>query len=251
MIALNMSTMLRLLVVAFQLLLLVKANVEKTILVAPKSIILPQDAAIDNLLLESLHPDRLSVRTYLNASFPTQEKPHGEDTWALLEGLSPGQRYELRICWLATQPTTFWIDTFTLAETFETVDLITSLTAYSYARHARLSGSDIDALQADRFKPVIETNRTSLLFLRIQAAADYFSLNKTLMENVPPVHVDLIFDPYLFNVFPLSLVPTAGYIIVIAVFSFFLSGWVYQQMMAYVNRNQRDAPPTVEEKKVQ
>lgn len=223
------------------------ANVEKTIFIAPDSLSVPKDASIDNLLLTSLNPGRLSVRTYLNASFPTDGKPHGEETWALLEGLTPGQRYELRVCWLATQPTAFWIYTHPLSTVFESSDLITSLSIYSYARHAQLNSADIDGLQQRRFVSV-EGKETSMLFLQIQAAADYFSLNKDLMDKVPPVHVDLILDPYLFNVFPQSLVPTAIYIVVVAVFAWFLSGWAFQQITAYLKRNRRHSAE--EEKKV-
>ena len=66
----------------------------------------------------------------------------------------------------------------------------------------------------------------SVLFLEILAAADYFTMNKTLMDSVPPVFVDIILDPFLFNVFPRSLVPTAIYIIVLAIGSWFLSKFI-------------------------
>jgi len=82
--------------------MLVAANVEKTIFIAPEALTMPQDAAIDNLLLQSLNPNNLNMRTYLNASFPTSDQPKGQVTWALLEGLTPRSRYELRVCWLAT-----------------------------------------------------------------------------------------------------------------------------------------------------
>lgn len=217
----------------------VVANVEKTIFVAPDHLSVPKDASIDNLLLTSLNPDRLKFRTYLNASFPTGEKPHGEDTWVLLEGLIPGQRYELRVCWLATQPTAFWIHTHSLSSVFESADLITSLSVYSYARHAQLSPNSIENLQQERSVPA-EGKETSMLFLQVQAAADYFSLDKSLMEQVPPVHVDLILDPYLFNIVPQSLIPTAIYIVITAVFAWFLSGWAFQQLTAYLARNRQD-----------
>ncbi|KAK5072538.1 hypothetical protein LTR64_004987 [Lithohypha guttulata] len=199
------------------------ANVEKTIFTAPEHVPIPRDAAIDNLLLYSLNPARLKIRKYLNASFPSDDKPHGEESWALLEGLRPGQRYELRVCWLATQPTVFRLDTYTMAESFETSGLISSLSTYSYSRRDALAESDVNELVASKYVPSAGADNTSLLFLRIQAAADYFSLNKTLMEIVPPVHVDLILDPYLLNVFPRSLVPTAIYIAIIAFFSWFLA----------------------------
>lgn len=213
----------------------VAANVEKTIFKAPDSISVPQDAAIDNLLLTRLHPGKLSTRTFLKASFPTDERPHGDETWLLAEGLNPGQRYEIRVCWLATQPTAFWLDTYTLQQAFETPDLISSLSSYSHTQHKQLQQSEIDQLLVSKYEPTSSSQATSQLFLRVQAAADYFSMNKTLMENVPPVHVDLILDPYVLNVLPQSLVPTAGYIAIIAVLAWFLAGWIYQQMIGLLN----------------
>lgn len=71
-------------------------------------------------------------------------------------------------------------------------------------------------------KPEID-HASSMLFLHILAAADYFTMNQTLMEDVPPVFVDIIVDPYVFNIFPRSLIPTASYITILAVGSWFLS----------------------------
>jgi hypothetical protein len=51
-------------------------------------------------------------------------------------------------------------------------------------------------------------------------------MNKTLMEHVPPVFVDIILDPYLFNVFPRSLAPTAAYIVLLAIGSWYLSKYI-------------------------
>jgi len=61
------------------------------------------------------------------------------------------------------------------------------------------------------------------LFLQIYAAADYYTMNQTLMENVPPVLVDIILDPYIFNILPRSLVPTIAYVILLAVGSWYIS----------------------------
>src|SRR5690349_20737696 len=80
----------------------VLSNVEKAIFTAPESTRLPRDYSIDNLYLISLSPEHSSVRTRLNATFPTEDFPYGTETWMLLEALSPGMRYEVRICWLAT-----------------------------------------------------------------------------------------------------------------------------------------------------
>lgn len=68
------------------------------------------------------------------------------------------------------------------------------------------------------------------MLLQILAAADYYTTNKTLMSDVPPVYVDIILDPYVFNLLPRSLLPTIGYVVVVAVLSWFLAwriaGWV-------------------------
>jgi hypothetical protein len=52
------------------------------------------------------------------------------------------------------------------------------------------------------------------------------------MKYSPPVLVDLILDPYLFNVVPRSLVPTAGYIIVVALASWFMARSVASKLQA-------------------
>lgn len=69
--------------------------------------------------------------------------------------------------------------------------------------------------------------KASVLLLEIRAAADYFTANKELMANPPPVMVDLILDPYLLNLVPQSLLPTAAYIVLVAVVT-----WVIAQKIA-------------------
>ena len=48
------------------------------------------------------------------------------------------------------------------------------------------------------------------------------------MEDPPPVDVDIILDPFLLNILPRSLGPTAIYISGVAVASFFISGFIYR-----------------------
>lgn len=79
------------------------ANVEKTVFLAPPALSIPTaHPNLDDLSLIPLTPLYTSVRTRLNASFPTDGAPKGNEHWLLLDGLSPGARYEVRICWLAT-----------------------------------------------------------------------------------------------------------------------------------------------------
>ena len=45
----------------------------------------------------------------------------------------------------------------------------------------------------------------------------------TLMEHPPLVNVDIILDPFLFNVLPESLLATIGYIIFVAAAAYLVS----------------------------
>lgn len=207
------------------------ANVEKVIFVAPEAQEFPSDASLDNLLLKRLTLAKPSIRTHLNASFPTDDHTKGTETWMLLEDLTPGQRYEVRICWLATQPTSFWLYTHTMATTFENPELISALTLYSNARHGSASPTELQEASSRTDLRKRASFPTTFLFLQIFAAADYFSLDKTLMDNVPPVHVDVILDPYLLNIFPQSLLPTAGYVMVVAIIGWFAATWLYNSFI--------------------
>lgn len=242
------------------------ANVEKTIFRGPPVISIPTvHPNLDDLALIPLSPLHLSVRTRLNASFPSDESPNGAEHWFLLDGLSPSARYEARICWLATvpsirlhipahtpltnvqqQPTEFSLSTHTLEEVFDNPDLLTALSAYAYARQAEIDHYERQRLAGRRAVHALTPNnpaeqRISILFLRIFAAADYYTLDKVLMENVPPVLVDVILDPYMWNLFPTSLLPTAGYVLVVALVSWFLSKYVWKLVLALATPAPADA----------
>lgn len=62
---------------------------------------------------------------------------------------------------------------------------MTSLATYSESRQA--SPSPDRGLDHHR----VTRQPDSLLLLQVFAAADYFTTNKTLMQNVPPVNVDI------------------------------------------------------------
>jgi len=199
----------------------VVANVEKVIFTSPHA--QPLDPSINNLLLTPVSEREPGVRTYINASFPTEELPRGTVSWVLLEGLRPRSRYEVRICWPATQPTSFSIYALGVEPVFADPALLESLSSFAYARHAQLDEEDKRHLEERKTTPDPDT---TLLFLQIFAASDYFSLNQTLMDAPPPVRVDVILDPYLFNVYPRSLLPTTLHVIMIATVAWFSSGWI-------------------------
>ncbi|KAF2710930.1 hypothetical protein K504DRAFT_238935 [Pleomassaria siparia CBS 279.74] len=209
----------------------VNANVEKVIFLGSSPIALSAipnaPPSLDTLRLDSLSPSQSSsiVATQLPVLFPTTPVPRGEESWYLLKGLEQGRRYEVRICWPATQPTDFWLDTYSIAHVFDTPDLISSLARYSEKRkEAKLTDG---AFLSEHPPPQVQ----STLFLRVQAAASYYSNNQTLMEYPPAVHVDIILDPYILNIIPRSLAPTAAYIVFVAIGAWFISGFIYRWLL--------------------
>ncbi|KAH6717737.1 hypothetical protein DL95DRAFT_459426 [Leptodontidium sp. 2 PMI_412] len=206
------------------------ANTEKVIFLGPSNLQVPAaHPTLDDLHLESISPKHWSLRTHVEAEFPSNASEYGQTSWYLLERLQEGQRYEVRICWAATQPTSFRLDTFDLPTVFESPELITSLAQYSETRQEVMADFPPTESQGEK-DTTTHDELSSTLFLRVFAAADYYTTNKTLMEQVPPVYVDIILDPFIFNIFPRSLVPTAAYIILIAIGSWYLakhiSGWL-------------------------
>ncbi len=79
------------------------ANVEKVIFLAPSRIAIPTEHPnLDDLRLDRISPVHSSLRTQVVADFPHTSYPKGNVSWFLIDGLEPGRRYEVRICWVAT-----------------------------------------------------------------------------------------------------------------------------------------------------
>ncbi|EGE04561.1 hypothetical protein TEQG_03432 [Trichophyton equinum CBS 127.97] len=199
------------------------ANVEKTMFISP-NVDMAQSALL-NVKLKALSPSAPSIRERLEAAFPTDMAPSGKRSWYRLEGLVPGQRYEVRVCWLATQPTEFTLSTHQPSEILQSLNLLASLAEFSEIQAYRNKNST--SLGGTSVRPAGVT-----LYLVIDAAADYFTSDKGLMADVPPVLVDLILDPYIFNILPTSLVPTLGYVLVSAVLAWFISRYIWLQLSA-------------------
>ncbi|KAK3315097.1 hypothetical protein B0H66DRAFT_564498 [Apodospora peruviana] len=215
-----------------------RANVEKTIFPAPDTVRVPsQHPTLSDLYIDSLTPQNSVLRASLSAQFPNSSHATGKATWLLLDDLNPGQRYEVRVCWAATQPTAFKIKTYELDTVFSTPELITSLGEYSLPRQPS------ESTQLEQ-QPRIHQSTTShneekrkessLLFLQILAAADYFTTDATLMSNVPPVDVDIILDPFLLNLLPRSLLPTVCYIVAVTLAAYFLSALIVSWFEALI-----------------
>ncbi|WPH01181.1 Hypothetical protein R9X50_00401700 [Acrodontium crateriforme] len=196
----------------------VRANTEKVIFLAPAHTTFPDAApSLDSLFLDTLTPEVSTLRLAVPVAFPAEHQPRGLVSWYLLRGLNKGQRYEVRICWAAIQPTELWLDVFNITHVFDTPDLIQSLAAFSEQKVPK-NPVHIDT---DLQRPLVTDE--SVLFLRLNAAADFFTTNETLMRDPPSVDSELILDPFLANIFPQSLVPTAFYITILAIGSYFLS----------------------------
>ena len=81
-----------------------------------------------------------------------------------------------------------------MGEVFDNPSLISSLAAYSEQRQEALFSAKEDLMQSGR-SPHLSTASDgapiSTLLLRVSAAANYFTTNTTLMQNVPLVEVDI------------------------------------------------------------
>lgn len=213
----------------FALLATTCANTEKVIFTAPPPLELPTtDPVFDALYLGTLRPGFSSIRASLKVAFATTDQSYGLDAWFLLRDLQPDQRHEVRVCWAATQPTAFRLETFSIATVFDTPELVQGLAAYSDDQRRAIDLQDFPIVGN---KGEQETHE-SLLFLRVQAAADFFSSNRTLMHHPPDVDIDLILDPYLGNIFPKSLVPTALYTVGLAVGGWWISGIFWKRLFS-------------------
>ncbi|KAL1958359.1 hypothetical protein VTO42DRAFT_4676 [Malbranchea cinnamomea] len=219
-------------------------NVEKTIFTAPDPEKLQPSTLLDiaSLKLYTLSPSRLSLRLPINREFPSEAAPKGTQTWFYLDSLHPGQRYEVRICWLATQPTAFYLNTYTLSEILDSPSLRSSLTASPAAKDEPSTLQEESYERQSSLGSAGGQPSSSSLLLLVEAAADYFTLNETLMASVPPVQTDIILDPYLLNVFPESLIPTAGYLVVVAVAGWYVSGLMWSTIKEFTESSRAPVP---------
>ncbi|KAL7802791.1 hypothetical protein V8C43DRAFT_269410 [Trichoderma afarasin] len=217
------------------------ANTEKVIFTAPPpSSLSSLDAAIQQDLPVLGPSTSWSIRTNLSRVFPLNQQggdEQGYPSWLLLDNLTPGQRYELRVCWSALEPTAFAIDTYPLTTVLSTPALLQSLTQNAKSAHQH---QPHQSRQTPGNSSPNNDEDNSVLLLRVLAAADYFSHHPSLMKDPPPVLVDLILDPYLYNVLPQSLLPTVCYLVVVGVVSWFVARWVASSLTAIASSAKSD-----------
>jgi hypothetical protein len=116
---------------------------------------------------------------------------------------------------------------------FSTPQLHDSLLAYS-ADLLEIREARIQKSRLEKWRDIAEV----VVLVQVQSAADFFSTNKTLTNNPPTVDVDIILDPYVGNIFPRSLIPTAAYIVFLAVGSFLLSSTTWRWLQPSVSDKQ-------------
>ncbi|PTB64403.1 hypothetical protein BBK36DRAFT_1124814 [Trichoderma citrinoviride] len=232
------------------------ANTEKVIFTAPPPITLETFSSAASPALNSLPvlgpSTSWSLRTNLTRVFANereedgqQQQQRGYPSWLLLEDLTPGQRYEVRVCWSALEPTEFTLDTYPLNTILSTPHLLQSL-SQPHAATSPLSASSTQQPHHHHHhhhhlqqSPPNETS--SILLLRVLAAADYFSHHHSLMKDPPPpVLVDLILDPYVYNVLPQSLVPTVCYLVVVGIASWFVARWAARSLAAIADSEDKE-----------
>jgi hypothetical protein len=144
------------------------------------------------------------------------------------------------------------LDTFEATTVFDTPALLQDLYIYTEERQNILVADDLEGFGGS----TVTANR-SVLFLRVNSAANFYTTDNSLMQDPPPVYADIstlsisvphlhhvtnldtVLDPYLLNIFPQSLLPTAAYIIVLAVASWFLSGFAWSKLQTFVQVKQR------------
>ncbi|KAM0245497.1 hypothetical protein ACHAQJ_010540 [Trichoderma viride] len=220
------------------------ANTEKVIFTAPSPIsLLDLPPALEGQNIPILGPStRWSIRTNLTRVFPLsqEEEEQGYPSWLILDNLTPGQRYELRVCWSALQPTAFTLDTYPLSTILSTPSLLQSLTWNTISNQQKQQEDDEKCRRQKLLPHPLSQNDSSVLLLRVLAAADYFSHHSSLMNHPPPVLVDLILDPYLYNVLPQSLVPTVCYLVVVGVVSWFVARWVASSLTSIASSGNID-----------
>ncbi|KAF4989960.1 hypothetical protein FDECE_14528 [Fusarium decemcellulare] len=208
-------------------------NAEKIIFTAPAPIPIPQQKpSLSDLRLPVLTPDAFAIRTNISRVFPPEQRDYasGAATWLLLDNLNAGQRYELRVCWAAIQPTGFVLEFYELDRAWDTPELMQSLAEYAYSRQP--DAGDEDTEQVGRSPRDGGARNASVLLIQVKASADYFTDNAVLMKDPPPVLVDLILDPYLFNLVPRSLVPTIIFLLVVGLVAWFVARSIASKLQA-------------------
>ncbi|OTA06617.1 hypothetical protein A9Z42_0073770 [Trichoderma parareesei] len=140
---------------------------------------------------------------------------------------------------MSQEPTEFSLDIYPLNTILSNPHLLRSPS--QHATSLSLSTPNQQQSQQYQHSQKSSPNETSILLLRVLAAADYFSHHQSLMKDPPPpVLVDLILDPYIYNVLPQSLVPKVCYLVVVGIASWFVARWAAKALTAIAGSDDKD-----------
>lgn len=124
---------------------------------------------------------------------------------------------------------------------WETPELMQSLARYAEARRASRHEEPATPRKppsADEGEP-----KASALLVLIRAAADYFVDDVELMRSPPPVLVDLVLDPFVFNLANQSLMPTVGYLVIVGTVTWCASRWLASRLQSVAAGSAEDQTP--------
>lgn len=209
-------------ILAFNLwMFLTTANVEKTIFVTREST--KPVASLEHFMthIEYLSPAQPVLKRTIDVSFPRQESSGTRAQWLLLDGLEAKRRYEVRICWSATQPTSFALKTLEPIEIRNSTAFLSSLEDYS---------NSFDFHRVSKLSDLSSPH----LFLQISAWADYYSSSTKLMLEPAPVDVEIILDPFAFNLLPRTLISPSIYIVGVCLLAWLISGALWRLILQHV-----------------
>lgn len=97
------------------------------------------------------------------------------------------------------------MDTFEIPTVFDTPALLQDLSTYAEERQNVLVEIDPEDLGE-----LTTTSKRSVLFLRVQSAANFYTTDKELMQHPPPVFVDISMLPTPNHIFCLSLMRSSS-----------------------------------------
>lgn len=78
------------------------------------------------------------------------------------------------------------MDTFEVTTVFDSLTLLQDLATYAEERQNILATDDLEGLDGSSIAA-----KQSVLFLRVHSAANFYSTDKALMQDPPPVYVDI------------------------------------------------------------
>lgn len=118
---------------------------------------------------------------------------------------------------------------------WNTPDLLRSISQYATSR----PNHDVGVVSQSATQPDAPSSN---LLMRICAAASYYTHEEGLMEEVPPVNVDITLDPFLFHVLPTTLLPVVAYILFLIPISWYVGRRVTTWLESLAEKAAQERP---------